>query len=146
MSVMWMWGVLGLALLGIEMITGTLFVLWFGVAALCMTLLVWLIPSISVSIQLLLFAILSLGSLFVWRHFYQKSEVNHRIGQAQGEEIGLVGTIIEKVSSQKNGKIQFAQGVMGSRVWVATSALTIEAGSLAEIVAIEGNTLSVKPK
>jgi inner membrane protein len=146
MSVMWMWGILGLVLLGVEMITGTLFVLWFGIAALCLTCLVWLLPSMSVSIQLFLYAILALGSLFIWRHFYQKSEVNHRIGQAQGEEIGLVGTVIETVTLQKNGKIQFTQGVMGSREWVAISDATIEAGSMAEIVAIEGNTLRVKPK
>lgn len=146
MSVMWMWGILGLVLLGVEMITGTLFVLWFGIAALCLTCLVWLIPSMNVSIQLFLYAILALGSLFIWRHFYQKSEVNHRIGQAQGEEIGLVGTVIETVTLQKNGKIQFTQGVMGSREWVAISDATIEAGSMAEIMAIEGNTLRVKPK
>lgn len=146
MSVMWMWGILGLVLLGIEMMTGTLFVLWFGIAALCLTFLVWLMPSMSVSIQLFLYVILALGSLIIWRHFYQKTEVNYRIGQAQGEEIGMVGTIIETVSLQKNGKIQFTQGVMGSREWVVISEATIEAGSMAEIVAIEGNTLRVKPQ
>jgi membrane protein implicated in regulation of membrane protease activity len=146
MSVMWMWGILGLVLLGIEMMTATLFVLWFGIAALCLTFLVWLMPSMSVSIQLFLYVILALGSIIIWRHFYQKTEVNYRIGQAQGEEIGMVGTIIETVSLQKNGKIQFTQGVMGSREWVVISEATIEAGSMAEIVAIEGNTLRVKPQ
>jgi membrane protein implicated in regulation of membrane protease activity len=146
MSVMWMWGILGLVLLGIEMMTGTLFILWFGISALILSALVWLMPDIGVSMQLFLYAILSLGSLFVWRHFYAQTDDDSRVGQSQGQEIGVVGTIINVVSPQKNGKIEFSQGVMGSRKWVATSDEALAVGQQAEIIAIEGNTLRVKLK
>lgn len=146
MSVMWLWGILGLTLLAVEMMTGTLFVLWFGIAALALSILVWLVPSMSISIQLLIYAISALGSLFVWRHFYQKSEVIYRTGQAQGDEIGVAGIVIHEISLHKNGTIQFAQGVMGSREWPAVADEHIEAGTLAEIIAIEGNTLRVIKK
>lgn len=146
MNVMWLWGILGLTLLAVEMMTGTLFVLWFGIAALVLTVLVWLVPSLSISVQLLIYAISALGSLFVWRHFYQKSEITYRTGQSQGDEIGLVGIVIHEVSPHHSGTIQFAQGVMGSREWPAVSDEHIEAGILAEIIAIEGNTLRVMKK
>lgn len=146
MSVMWMWGILGLVLLGAEMMTGTLMILWFGIAALLLSALVWLMPNLDIALQLFLYAILSLGSLFVWRHFYESTEDDSRIGQAQGDEIGRVGTIIKAVSAQQNGTIEFAQGVMGSRQWVATSSQTLEVGQQAEIIAVEGNTLSVTLK
>lgn len=144
MSVMWMWGILGLVLLSMEMMTGTFYILWFGVAALLMTLVVWLAPAMGVPMQLFLYAILALGSLFIWRHFYNQTSVDFRIGQSQGDEIGTVGTMIKAVGPQQSGKIEFAQGVMGSRKWVALSDETIAMGQQAEIVAVEGNSLRVK--
>ncbi|MEQ1488269.1 MAG: NfeD family protein [Methylotenera sp.] len=141
---MWLWGVLGLVLLAAEMATGTFYVLWFGVAALIIAVLTWLMPSMSVAVQLFLFSILSIGSLFVWRSYYKKTETHSRVGQAQGEEIGRVGTIIEPVSAMQNGRIQFTQGVMGSREWVAVADEAIEAGKQAVVIAVEGNSLRVK--
>lgn len=74
----------------------------------------------------------------------QKTETHSRVGQAQGEEIGRVGTIIEPVSAMQNGRIQFTQGVMGSREWVAVADEAIEAGKQAVVIAVEGNSLRVK--
>jgi len=143
---MWMWGILGLVLLAVEMMIGTMDILWFGIAALIVATLVWLMPEMSVPIQLFLYAFFALGALFIWRYFYKQSDVNPRIGQSQGDEIGKTGIILHEVTPQQTGKIQFTQGIMGSREWPAASDETIEAGTLAEIVAIEGNTLRVVKK
>lgn len=140
---MWIWGALGLVLLGVEMATGTFYVLWFGVAALCVTIAMWLFPNMPNAIQYVMFAALSLGSLAVWRLNYKKTSTNSRVGQSQGEEIGRTGTVIETCSATKSGKISFTQGVMGSREWVATSNETIEIGSNAKVVAVEGNELRI---
>ncbi|PKO49872.1 MAG: NfeD family protein [Betaproteobacteria bacterium HGW-Betaproteobacteria-20] len=141
---MWVWGVIGLVLLALEMVTVTFYVMWFGVAAIILAVLTWLMPGMSVAVQLFLFAILSIGSLFVWRTYYKKTSSDSRVGQAQGEEIGRVGIIIEPVSATQNGRIQFTQGVMGSREWAAVANEAIEAGTQAEVIAVEGNSLRVK--
>lgn len=138
------WGVLGLVLLGVEMATGTFYVLWFGVAALLLAVIVWLAPTLSVAVQLGLFAVLSLSSLFLWRRYYKHTDLNSRVGQSQGEEIGRVGLVYETVTSTQNGRIRFPQGVLGSREWVAIADHTIEVGQSAEIIAVEGNHLRVK--
>ena len=52
--------------------------------------------------------------------------------------------MIETCSPTQNGKIQFTQGLMGSREWPAIANENIEAGSSAAVVAVEGNTLRVK--
>jgi membrane protein implicated in regulation of membrane protease activity len=140
---MWIWGALGLVLLGVEMATGTFYVLWFGVAALCVTIAMWLFPNMPNAIQYVMFAALSLGSLAIWRLNYKKTSTNSRVGQSQGEEIGRTGTVIETCSASKSGKISFTQGVMGSREWVAISNETIEIGSNAKVVAVEGNELRI---
>jgi membrane protein implicated in regulation of membrane protease activity len=141
---MWMWGVLGLVLLAIEMGTGTVYILWFGIAALCLAIATWIFTTIPVAIQFAIFAALSIGSLAIWKLNYKKNETHSRVGQAQGEEIGRVGTLIEACSPSQNGKIQFTQGLMGSREWPAISNETILKGTQARVVAVEGNALRVQ--
>ena len=74
----------------------------------------------------------------------KKTETHSRVGQAQGEEIGRVGEVTKTCSATQTGTIQFTQGLMGSREWPAIANETIEAGSSAAVVAVEGNTLRVK--
>jgi membrane protein implicated in regulation of membrane protease activity len=144
LEIMWIWGILGLALLGFEMLTGTMYVLWFGIAAILLAILTWLAPAMPIALQLFLFAGLSIGALVIWRRNYRKNSTDLHIGQSQGDEIGRIGTIIEPVSARQPGRIQFAQGIMGSREWAAVSNENIESGAEAIIVAIEGNSLRVK--
>lgn len=140
---MWVWGAIGLILLGVEIATGTFYVLWFGVAALCVAIATWLLPNMSHGLQFAMFAALSLGSLAIWRLNYKKTETHSRVGQAQGEEIGRIGTVIETAGPTQNGKIRFTQGVMGSREWAAVCDETIEAGNDAIVIAVEGNALRI---
>jgi len=141
---MWMWGVLGLVLLAIEMGTGTIYILWFGIAALCLAIATWVFTTIPVAIQFAIFAALSIGSLAIWKFNYKKTETHSRVGQAQGEEIGRVGTVIEACSPSQNGKIQFTQGLMGSREWPAIASETILEDAQARVVAVEGNALRIQ--
>lgn len=140
---MWIWVAIGLLLLAVEMATGTIYVLWFGISALCVAVATWVFPQMSPAIQFVIFAALSLGSLAIWKTFYKKTETHSRIGQAQGEEIGRTGTVIEPVNANHNGKISFAQGLMGSREWTAVANEVIEVGSQAKVVAVEGNALRI---
>ena len=140
---MWIWVAIGLLLLAVEIATGTVYVLWFGISALCVAVITWLFPQIAPAIQFAIFAVLSIGALAIWKLFYKKTETHSRVGQAQGEEIGRTGTVIEPVNANHNGKISFAQGLMGSREWVAVANEIIEVGSQAKVVAVEGNALRI---
>ncbi|MBU3735920.1 MAG: NfeD family protein [Methylobacterium sp.] len=140
----WTWSILGLVLLGAEMLTGTLYILWFGIAALLIGLLLWLNPETPLSLQLLLFSVLSLGSLAAWRVYFRDHTADLKIGQSRGDEIGRTGVLIEPITPERSGKIQFSQGLMGSREWIAIADESIAAGSHAEVVAVEGNSLRVK--
>lgn len=146
MNPMWMWAAIGIILLAVEMATGTFYVVWFGVAALCVAVIMLLFPNTSEALQYASFAILSLSSLAIWRLNYKKTSTHSRLGQSRGEEIGRVGTVIETASLKQNGKIRFAQGLMGSREWTAIADETIEAGSEASVVAVVGNALKISKK
>ncbi len=140
----WLWGGLGLLLLSVEMALGTFDILWFGVAAICLAVIMWLFPNTPLAIQFTIFTILSFTTLAIWRIYYKKNETHSRVGQSQGQEIGRVGTVIEACSPKNNGKIRFTQGLMGDREWSAVSNEELEVGSEAEVIAVEGNTLRIK--
>jgi inner membrane protein len=140
----WLWGGLGLLLLSVEMALGTFDILWFGVAAICLAVIMWLFPNTPLAIQFTIFTILSFTTLAIWRIYYKKNETHSRVGQSQGQEIGRVGTVIEACSPKSNGKIRFTQGLMGDREWSAVSNEELEVGSEAEVIAVEGNTLRIK--
>lgn len=140
----WVWAVLGIVLIAVEILAiGTLYVLWFGIAAICLAIATWLFPDIPYAIQLIAFAILSLSTLAIWRRYYKKTDASSPVGQSQGEEIGRIGTVVEATSPTQNGLIRFTQGLMGSREWVAVSDDTIEINSQAKVVSVEGNTLRI---
>ncbi len=141
---MWIWAALGLVLLAVEMATGTFYVLWFGVSALSVAIAVWMFPNIPYAIQLAMFAVLSISSLAIWKLNYKKHETHSRVGQAQGEEIGRVGTVIEACNTNQVGKIRFTQGLMGAREWAAVSFESIAEGAEARVVAVEGNALRIQ--
>jgi membrane protein implicated in regulation of membrane protease activity len=143
---LWNWAILGVLLLGVEMLTGTFYILWFGIAALSVALLVALFPQLSTAMQLLAFSVLSLTSLGVWRIKYAKIRPQMRVGQSRGEEIGRVGRITQLVSPQTQGRIEFTLPVLGSREWVAISEQTLQPGDEAQVVRVEGNYLRVERK
>jgi len=133
----WLWAILGIVLLSVEMAVGTFDIFWFGVSALCVAIAMWLFPSMAVAAQFSMFAALSFASLAIWRSHYKKNEKHHRVGQSQGQEMACGPT--------QRGKIQFTQGLMGAREWTAISNEAISEGAQAKVVAVEGNALRVKP-
>ena len=138
------WGAIGLILLCLEMMSGTLYLLWPGVAALVMALFSLLFPAFSLAWQIVIYAIFSVLAVAIW----SKREQAHpapRVGQAQGEEIGRHGTITVAVSPAQPGKIRFSQGVMGSKEWTAFADVDIAVDQPARIIAVEGNGLRVTP-
>ena len=145
MDATWVWGLIGIVLLGLEMASGTFYVLWFGVAALCLAVGMLMMPNMPLAMQFFIYAVLSFGSLAIWKLYYKKTETHSRVGQSQGEEIGRIGVVTKATSPAQTGQISFVQGVMGSRQWVAVSNEVIEVGASASVEAVEGNVLRIRP-
>ncbi len=50
LDAMWIWGAIGLILLAVEMATGTVYLLWFGVSALSVAIAVWMFPNVALAL------------------------------------------------------------------------------------------------
>ena len=64
--VYWNWWLLGVVLMAIEAVVPGFFFLWMGVAALLVGLLLTVLP-VAWTYQVMLFALLSVGSIVAWR-------------------------------------------------------------------------------
>jgi membrane protein implicated in regulation of membrane protease activity len=67
--IFWYWWVLAVFLLGVEILAPGFFFLWLALAGFIVGILLFLIPSTSFEIQLLIFGILSMVSILVWRRY-----------------------------------------------------------------------------
>ena len=98
----WHWWILAVGLMTLEVLLPTFFFIWLGAAAFVTGIILWLMPSLSWEIQLVIFAVLSIVSVIVSRKYYDNSEVatdepflNRRSEQYIGRVITLKEPIVD---------------------------------------------------
>lgn len=144
MNTLWLWCGLGLVLLSVEMLVGSLYFLWLGIAALIMAVLCAFFSEMPLALQAVNYAVLAVIALALMRKL-EKRKPTLRVGQSHGEEIGREGVVIVAISPTSAGRIRFSQGVLGSREWVAYADTAIAEQQPAKVVSVEGNSLRVAP-
>ncbi len=143
--VFWYWWVLAVFLLGIEVLAPGFFFLWLSVAGLVVGTVLFLIPSTSLEIQLIIFAILSIVSTLIWRRygFKNDTETDHPLLNKRGAQyIGRTFSLIEPIKNGR-GKIKADDSiwtVLGEDCAVDTKVeVTDVKGTLFEVKLISEN-------
>jgi hypothetical protein len=139
--VWWHWLVLGMVLIGIEMLTPTFFLLWFGLGALLVGALVALF-SLGFAAQVLGWAVSSLVMTGVWLKFFKNPDRTHA-GQAKEGVLGVAGLVTRAIPDMGEGEVLFQRPVLGADRWPAVADAPIAAGEKAKIVDVLGQTLKV---
>lgn len=137
----WHWAALGMVLIGIEMLTPTFFLMWFGLGALLMAAVSALWP-LGTAAQLLGWAIASLVMTGIWLRFFKNPDRSHA-GQAKEGVLGLTGMVSRAIPELGEGEIMFQRPVLGADRWPAVADTPIAAGERARIVDVLGQTLKV---
>lgn len=136
----WHWWVLGALLLILEVFAPGVFFVWLAMAAFMLGLLVFVLP-LPVTLQLLLFALLSVVAVLIGRRY-----VNHLIlGGDEGETMNrgasrLVGRTVVVTAAIRNG---VGRVRVGDSDWRATGP-DVPEGANVLIVSAEGTTLHVR--
>jgi inner membrane protein len=138
----WHWLVLGMVLVGLEMTVPTFFLLWFGLGAFLVGVLV-LFAEPGLAVQMLLWAVTSMAMMAVWLKWF-KNPNRTRAGQAKEGVLGLTGLITRPVTEVSNGEIIFQRPVLGADRWPVVADAAIEAGVKARVVDVLGQTLKVE--
>ena len=136
------WLIIGFVLLVIEVLTGTMYILWVAAAALITGLLMFVLP-IGWSMQLLLFAILT-AVLMYFGHTVlrpkmkggEPSDLNDRARSMQGMRVKAVADF-----DTGRGRVH-----VGDTQWrAAMKTGNAKAGDELVIVSVKGTTLTVEP-
>jgi membrane protein implicated in regulation of membrane protease activity len=137
------WLIFGLALIGLELIAPSTYLVWPGVSAIVIGLLSALISGLSVNSELVLFAVLAVSSSVLWFKYFKKQteesdrpQLNRRAMQYIGRKIVLREAFLDGTGAL----------VIDDSRWRAESesGKNLEVGTRVEVTGVEGVTLRVK--
>ena len=104
----WHWWIIAVLLVIIEILAPTFFALWMAIAAFLTGVALFLMPEMQWEYQVFIFALLSVISIVVWRHYYIKNPIatDEPLLNRRGEQyIGRVITLKEPIIDG-HGKVQ----------------------------------------
>ncbi len=137
----WHWISFGLILVAAEIVVPSFVIIWFGVAAIVIGFIDWLINP-SFSVELFWWIVLSLLFLVLWFKYFRPDNFTKR-GQAD-DDMGTAGIVTATVEPFKKGRAKFEVPILGSSEWVVTADDRIEKGEKIIAVKALGNMLKVK--
>ena len=107
----WHWLVFGVLLMALEIFAPAMLVMWFGFGDIVTGILLWLIPDMGLSWQLLIFAVVSGSSVLGWRKSRFREEnissdspdLNNRLHSHIGKEYVLTEAIVNGRGTMRVG-------------------------------------------
>ncbi len=139
--VFWHWWIAAGILLIIELTVPSFYFMWMGIAAVLVGLLLLVMPFMPLEVQLVLFAILSIVTTYLWKVYREKNPptsdqpfLNQRGKQYVGRVFALEDAIINGV-----GKVE-----VDDSTW-RVSGPDLPIGEKVRVVATKGVVLVVEP-
>lgn len=141
----WYWLALGLCLIMAELLISAFFILWFGIGAITVALVVLVVPDLGIATQILLWAILSSTQVFLWFRFFRPKTMT-TVGTSASNVIGEIGVLVGDLVPHSRGSVRFQKPVLGADCWECYAESPIPSGARVRIVAVEGNFIKVEEK
>ena len=111
------WIIAGLVLLLLEVFAPGAFLLWFGIAALIVGAAVWIVPVLPWQVQIVAFAVLSLGALVgfrAWRKRNPPKHIDQPLLNKRAEQLVGRSFILDQAIVNGRGKVK-----VGDALWTA---------------------------
>ncbi|MCX7625298.1 MAG: NfeD family protein, partial [Candidatus Sumerlaeaceae bacterium] len=137
------WLVFGLVLCLAEIFVPSFFVIWFGLAAVVVSILL-MIGALSLPAQLILWIAMSVLFFGIFRYFYSPKRGVMPVGTATGDVVGQVGVLVSEVSPVDRGRVRFQKPVLGSDEWPCIANELIPAGARVKVTSVEGQLVRVE--
>ena len=139
----WHWIVIGIIFFIAEIMTFTLIFIGFGITSILVGI-IDLLFNIDINIELFIWAILSIISIFIWYKFFKIKTVSNS-GQSDSM-IDMKAIVIRDINPLERGKVKFNIPLLGEREWEAVSKTeeSIKSGIIVDVVKIKGQILLVE--
>ena len=136
----WYWWVLAVGFLAVELLAPGFFFLWLSVSAFVVGSILLMLPTLSFEVQLLLFSILAVISILVWRRYVSaKSQESDQplLNQRGAQYIGRTFNVVVAIENGQ-GKIK-----VGDSIWMVEGE-DCPIGSKVKVVSVKGTVLEVE--
>lgn len=138
----YLWWILALLLIVGEIMLPGYFLLWIGIAAAAMGVLLWIVPGMGLLLQAIVFALLAVASCYAYAHWLRprierREPGDDRLNRRGEQMIGQRYELIEAIVNGR-GKVRVGDGQ-----WLV-SGDDLPVGSAVEVMAVEGTTLKVR--
>lgn len=139
----WHWVILGLCLSMGELAVPAFFIIWFGIGALGVGVVLLVAPDLAVATQILIWAGLSSILVGVWFRYLKPKTVT-AVGTSAAQVTGEVGLLVSDLCPNSRGQVRFQKPVLGSDSWECYADTKIKAGERVRVVAVEGSYIKVE--
>ena len=139
----WHWAVVGIVLILAELAVPAFVLIWFGLGALLLALILAMHADIALTAQLAIWLIASVVMVALWFRVFKPGQHKTRIGTADAEVIGEVGLLTRAVAPFEKGEVRFQKPLLGTDVWPCIADETIDAGQRVKVLAVEGSFLKI---
>jgi len=136
----WHWVAVGIALLTLEIFSGTFMMLGLGLAAIIVGVIDVLYP-LSIELQLSIWIGLSVIAVALWFKYMQDRSVESS-GQSN-YTLETEGVVTQSITPNGRGKVRFDKPVLGDTAWMATSKETLAEDERIKIIEIKGQLIEV---
>lgn len=143
--VWWYWLVLGLCLIGLELLIPSFTIIWFGLGAVVVALVVVVVPWLPLWLQVLVWVVASIAFTLSWFKFFKPTNSMTHAGQSKEAIVGETGIIIRGTSnSYDKGVIRFRVAILGADEWTCYAEEPLTSGETVRVEDIEGQILKVR--
>ena len=140
----WHWMVFGMLLMLTELLVPILVGFWFGLGAVFVAVALFVWPGLSLSLQLLIWVLCSLGMLAAWTLLFKRLMPDRtRAGLSRQSALGTVGQVLVAPLSGAPGRVRFTTPLLGASEWPIISRDAVKEGDRVWVVDVSGNTLVV---
>lgn len=139
----WHWIVLGIVVVLLELAVPAFFLVWFGLGALIVGIVLLAVPGLSFAWQVLIWVVCSLAFIWLWFKVFKPGFYKTRSGMSKGAVIGEIGLVIRDIRPFEKGQIRFQKPMLGDEVWESIADEEIKSGERVKVLDVEGNILKV---
>ena len=138
----WHWIVLGFGLCLAELAIPMFFIVWFGLGALLVGVVLLVVPQLGFNGQILMWTVASATLTLLWFKVFRGIADKTRAGQAAAA-LGEIGVLVRAVEPFQRGEVRFQKPVMGAEVWPCLADEAFAAGERVRVVSVDGQLLKV---
>ena len=139
---LWYWLIAGVVMIIVEILSPTAYFLWMGISAIVVGLLLFALPEISLLIQAIIFGVLSMVSLLIYKRYKKANPIEKDVPKLnrRGEQyVGRIFTLDEAIINGV-GKVK-----VDDSSW-KVKGTDMPAGTKVKVVSVDGTVFHVEGK